>query len=324
MQKITLTYLTLVLAFSACLNSSEYNALVPATVDQNSDLPSLTIEVAGRERMVHFRTFGEPEKPVMFVLHGSMSDMRAFLPFEIFSDKYYVVMWDLRGNGLSERCTAEELKIDEMVNEIRAMKTLFSPEWPVTIVAHSWAGLFTARYMARYPAEVKQAVLIEPYMLSGEIADSADVELDLFTGGFIDAVYQADFFSAKDHETLDFRGLGVLNAGVTNFYCDPNNLPEWPVWRVGVYAVICWENEIMNGTTFNYDFTEGLSDYWRKVLIVGGSCSPIGYEFQEKYHQALFRDAEVLRIENAGHRIPTEQFYDLVRGMKNYLKDYQE
>lgn len=323
MRRILLIFSAILfLNISACMKSSYQNALVPATVNENPELPSLTVKVADRERMIHYRTFGNPDNPVLFVIHGSLSDMRAFLPFEVFADKYYTVMWDLRGNGLSERCTAPELKIEEMVNEIRALKHIFSPDRAVSIVAHSWAGLFAARYMALYPSETKQAVLIEPYMLSSEIADSANVKLDLFTEGFIDAIYQSNYLSAKDHEMLDYQGLGVLNAGVTNFYCDPDDLPEWPVWRVGVYAAVTWENQITDGAAFDYNYTEGLSEYKNKVLLVGGSCSPIGYEFQQKYHKPLFRNAEVLGIENAGHRLVTEKFDLLVKGVKNYLSEY--
>lgn len=322
MKKIVFISILAVFLIS-CEKSSNLNALVPATVAENHELPSLKLKVAGIERLVHYRTFGDPNNPVMLIIHGSLSDMRAFLPFSVFAEKYHVVMWDLRGNGLSERCTAQELKTDEMVNEIQAVKQIFSPDQPVTLIGHSWGGLFAARYIGLHGQAVEQAVLIEPYMLHDTIADQANVELNLFTPVFLDMTYQSDFLSAKDHEMLDYQGLAIQSSGTTNFYCDPDDLPDWPVWRLGIYAVICWEKEITNGTSFNYDFTRGLAGFPRNVLLVGSSCSPVGYDFQLKYHKPLFGNAEVLRIENAGHRIPVEQFDTLVAGMKTYLTPYK-
>ena len=307
----------------SCEKSSDYNSLVPATVDENPALPSVSIHVAGHDRLVHYLTFGDPQNPPFFILHGSASDMRAYLPLKLFSDKYYVVMWDMRGNGLSERCTKEELGIDQMVNEIEAMKEIFSPDRPITIMGHSWSAFFTAIYLARHPGNVDQAILIEPNGLKDEFMKDVGMALNLFTVGYMDMMYTTKYLTAKDHEMLDYQALAMLNSGVRNFYCDPDNRPDWPVWRVGAYALMVWENSIMVNGKYRYDYTEGLDQFPGKVLIVGTECSPIGYTFQEKYHKPLFRDADVLRIENSGHRLLTEQFSALVDGVKQYLKEYQ-
>jgi proline iminopeptidase len=307
----------------SCEQTDEINALVPATVDENPDLPSVSIHVAGHDRLVHYLTFGDPTNPVFFILHGSASDMRAYLPLQLFSEKYFVVLWDMRGNGLSERCTREELAIGEMVNEIECMKEIFSPDRPVTIMGHSWSAFFTALYLAEYPGHVDQAILIEPNGLKDDFMKEVGMSLNLFTEGYMDMMYSSKYLSAKDQEVLDYQALAMLTSGVRNFYCDESNIPEWPVWRIGSLALMEWENSILTKGKYDFDYTEGLDRFPNKVLIVGTSCSPIGYLFQEKYHQPLFQDAEVLRIENSGHRILTEQFGALVDGLKLYLSEYQ-
>ncbi|MBN2662507.1 MAG: alpha/beta hydrolase [Bacteroidales bacterium] len=306
----------------SCQKANDFNSLVPATVAENPNLQSLTINIADKDRKVHYKTFGNSENPVLFVIHGSLSDMRAFLPFEILSDKYYVVMWDMRGNGLSERCTAQELSINFMVDEIKAMKNIFSPDGKINIISHSWSGLFAAVYLATYPNDVNQAVLLEPNVLKSDLVDDAGIELDLFTGGFLDMTYNTNYMSANNNEVLDYQALAILESAVPNFYCNQNNLPDWPVWRLGVLAVITWDAELMNGTSMDYDFTQNLIDFTNKVLLVGGSCSPIGYDFQEKYQKPLFANAEVVKINNAGHRMVVEQFDTLVDVIKKYLIEY--
>ncbi|GAB4405452.1 MAG: hypothetical protein OHK0039_06460 [Bacteroidia bacterium] len=308
----------------ACQPIDRPDALVPATVDQNADLPSIGIRVAGRERLIHCRTFGDPARPALFILHGSVSDMRAYLPLQVLSDKYFVVFWDMRGNGLSERCTAEELAIPQMVEEIEALRQHFSPDAPITLMGHSWSAFFAAVYLATYPQAVRQAVLVEPNGLKDAFLTESEVggALNLFTPGYMDMMYANTYFSAQDHAQLDYQALGMLTSAVRNFYCDPDDLPEWPVWRVGSYALIVWEKSILKNGRFHFDYTGGLDRYPNPVLLVGTECSPIGYAFQETYHKPLFQDAEVLRIEDAGHRLLTEQFAALVEGLKAFLSEY--
>ena len=107
------------LLLSGCLlDPTDDGALVPPTVDQNSALSNMAIEVAGHTRLIHYRTFGDSTNPALFIMHGSLSDMRAYLPLQELQDNYFVVMGDQRGNGLAERVTEEEISYQAMVGEI--------------------------------------------------------------------------------------------------------------------------------------------------------------------------------------------------------------
>jgi pimeloyl-ACP methyl ester carboxylesterase len=59
---------------------------------------------------------------------------------------------------------------------------------------------------------------------------------------------------------------------------------------------------------FEFDFSAGLDQFPRKVLLVGSTCSALGAVYQAKHHQPLFGEAEVVRVPNAGHRLHVEQF----------------
>lgn len=323
MKSLSLALLCIIIFYS-CRNASDPNALVPATVDQNPALPSVTLHVAGINRQVHIATFGNPANPTLFVIHGSASDMRPYLPLRILSDKYYVVFWDMRGNGLSERCSKEELSIDNMAEELHAMKQLLSPNRQVNIISHSWSAFFTARYLALHPDEVDQAVLIEPNGLKDSFMEDIGQALHLFTGEYMNMIYSYNYISPSTHELLDFQALSMLTSGVRDFYCDPEHKPDWPVWRIGGYALIVWESSILQNGKYHFDYTQGLDKFPNKVLLVGSECSPIGYSFQTTYHKPLFRQADVLYIPHSGHRIITEQFDLLISGIKAYLNEYQQ
>lgn len=96
-------------AMQGCLDASSSGALVPPTADEDYALPQISMEIAGHTRAVHLTTYGVATQPVLLVLHGSLADHRALRPFQVLSERYFVVMWDQRGNGLSERITQEDL-----------------------------------------------------------------------------------------------------------------------------------------------------------------------------------------------------------------------
>jgi proline iminopeptidase len=310
---------------AACLATDGPGNLVPPTADEDPLVPQIAMAVAGHTRAVHVRTVGDPTRPVLLVLHGSMSDSRAYLPLAALSDRYFVVFWDQRGSGLSERIAREELGFDGVIDEIDRIKALYSPDAPVTLIGHSWGAVYAAMYLAARPAFVAQAVLAEPFGLKGEFTNAIQGDtLNVFTSAMADEVWLKDILAPRDHESLDYQGLLVLTSAVRNYFCDSAHLPPWPVWRVGAFAEIVHNELLMKGSSFDYDFTPGLDRFPRKVLLVGSECSTIGYAFQERYHRALFADAEVLHIEDAGHRLIVEQFDAFLAGVKAYLTGYQD
>ncbi|UCE05387.1 MAG: alpha/beta hydrolase, partial [bacterium] len=310
-----LLMLFLLLSVIQCsvIDPEEPGALVPPTVDQDQSLPQMKITVAGHTRSIHIQTFGDPSNPVLFILHGSAADFRPYLPLRILADKYFVVMWDQRGSGLSERISKSEITWDAVVEEIDQVKTHFSPDKLVTLIGHSFGGAYTTLYMSRRPQNVYQAVLAEPGPgLNRDIFDETSrdlIEINLAEEVLNDMLWHGEFLSAKDHEQMDYKYLMNHHSTIPKFYCDKNNLPPWPIWRVGAYLEYIKQKRLLEDK--DYDFVAGLDQFPRKVLIIASECSAIGYDFQVKYHQPLFKDAEVVLIKNSGHRLFTEQFDDV-------------
>lgn len=150
----------------ACLDPNAPGALVPPTVDEDPALPSAEIRVAGKTRQIHVRTFGDPSLPTLMVVHASASDLRFYLPLQVLSDRYHVVLWNMRGNGLSERVPAEELAFRVMAEELLEIKRLYSPDRQVTLIAHSWGAAIAALFMAKHPELDTMAVGVWPFFAS--------------------------------------------------------------------------------------------------------------------------------------------------------------
>src|SRR5689334_16791672 len=88
------------LASSACLDPSADGNLVPPTVDGDPTLPRAALNGS----LFHVETFGDPNAPVIVVLHGGPGvDYRGLLRLRQpvdgvrLEDHHFVVFWDQRG-----------------------------------------------------------------------------------------------------------------------------------------------------------------------------------------------------------------------------------
>jgi len=275
------------------------NALVPATADQNPNIPQISINVAGMERKVHLRTFGSASNPVIFVLHGGPgSDFRHLQSLSPLSDNYYLVMWDQRGSGLSERIGRDEISFQYWMDEFYAIKSIYSPDNPVTLIGQSWGGIYAVMVASENPSDINKLVLLEPGYLSSDINEQAEeISYGLTEHWLQEMLWNAEFISASDHEQMDYRWMINFDDAVSDyFYCEKKH-ESLPTWRFGVYLSYVASRELFT----DFDFTTKLSEYADKVLILGGECSNLGYDFQLKHHVPLFPNVEIAEVKNAGH-----------------------
>ncbi len=327
MKNISIIISLLAILF-ACEKLDDIGVLVPPTVDQDPNLPSVSVTVAGRQRLLHVRTFGDPNQLVLFVLHGSFTDTKAYRNIcESLSDKYYVVIWDQRGCGLSERITEAEFTLETAVEEINAMKNIYSPDKKITIIGQSWGGGLATLYTSKNPEKVKQLLLIEPMPLTGEDMQKVYktiVQFKYDNGTWNNLARHGQAISPRDHEQIDYRAMMILRSTMTaGYHCDGNNPPEWPVHRVGGFLEYVRNKRLGNPVSgFKYDFTESIEDYKDTVRILGGSCSSLGYTMQTTYSKPHFQKAEVVEIFNAGHRMNMEKFDEVMLAIKSFLKQY--
>jgi len=324
MKKTLYLILLLPLLYGACnKNIDDKNVLVPAMVVDNLNLPQTEISVSGHTRSIHIETFGNPTNPKLFVLHGSVGDYRAWLPYQILSDKYYVVMWDQRGSGLSERITKSEITYESMIEEIDAIKAIYSPNEKINLLGHSFGAMYSAYYCGQRPENISQVILIEPGGLTGDLMQIAldeGFKLNFFDEQLTQQYWQNELLSAKGHEELDYKTMMLLHGNANQYYCDNNNKPDWPIWRVGGFLEI--NRVTLENNKPVFDFTVGLENFTNKVLILGSSCSSLGYDFQVTHHKDLFVDTDIIKIKDCGHRLSLEKFDEVLNQLYNYLEEY--
>jgi len=329
--RIAAVLLALIASAASCIAVTEPHALVPATADQDPALPQIRLRVAGHSRAVHVETYGDEAAPVILVLHGSLGDFRALRMMKALADRYRVILWDQRGNGLSERISADEYTWDSVVEEIDAIAFRYAPGRKVTLIGHSFGAMYAALFTARHPERVEQLVLLEPGGLNGRIFQEtfdSVISVDLLDPAMNAMFWQNELLSPGAHETMDHRALMILlNGQQTNYFCDPDHPPAYPVWRPGAYVE--YVRGLRMGTGggfgtphFDFDFSTGLERFEAKTLIVAGTCSALGPDFQRRYHVPLFARAELATIEGAGHRMFVEKPDAVLSAVRSYLRQY--
>ena len=289
-------------AISSCQihHTEEPDALVPATTDQDPQLPQLSIEVAKHRRSIHLQTFGNPANPPLFVLHGGPgADFRLLLPLQALADRFYVVMWDSRCTGLSERVTKEELTIDSFDQELAVVKSAIAPSRKVTLIGHSFGANVMTRYTARHPGQVQQLILIDP----GKMDLSLDAKSNGGAVSFLDGqdfFWQNELLSSSDHAAADYKAIDLLPKSARNWTCDGSIVNNYPFWRFGTYHYY-----VVQSNTFrlakNFNWAEGIEDFTGNIAIISGTCGALGEEFQRKTNLHTLPQAELYSIQDAGH-----------------------
>lgn len=327
MGQLPILLLTTILVLGSCtINRLDTPGLVlPATVDENPSLPQANVRVAGKTRKIHLRTFGDSSNPALLFLHGSLGDHRAWLPYQALADKYFVILWDQRGNGLSERITAEEIGAEYVLDEINELKNRYSPTRKINLVGHSFGAMYTAYYVAKYGTMVNQAILIEPAGINSASMQEAmnrSFKLNLFSGSYASRVEASVNLGMQDHIRFDLAALQLLYSDEMQYHCDVNNKFELPVWRPGGYLDLVRGAQMVNSSgRFEFDYTQGLAAYADTVLLIGGTCSGIGYEYQQQIIAPFFQKTKVQRVENVGHRLIVEKPAHIISLLRSWLKE---
>ncbi len=304
-------FLILVILMVSCEvhDLSEIGALVPPTVDQDRNLPQLDIEVSGRKRKIHLQTFGEPANPPIFVLHGGPgADFRLLLPLKALADKYYVIMWDSRGAGLSERVTKSELSIDSFNEEILQIKSKLCPDRKIILIGHSFGGNVLTRFTAAHPEQVERLILIDPGKLDTSLGPDSNGGAVNFLDGQ-DFFWQNEILTSSDHEAADYKAIDLLPKSARNWTCDGSIVYDYPFWRFGTYHYYIVQKNTRK-LPKNFNWATGIESYDGPIDIITGSCGALGETFQCKTNLITLPSAGIYPIQGAGHLSLFTEFSD--------------
>ena len=312
------------------MDPSEPGNLVPKTVMEDSSIPA--VELNGSR--FHAETFGNPDNPVIIFLHGGpggdyMGLLRLKDRYDGYSlaDNYFLVFWDQRGAGLSQRHTKDKLTIDIYNEDLRQIIQHYSHGEKVLLIGHSWGAMYATMFINEHPEYVRGVVLGEPGPLNAELFEGIKdeiIEMDYFDEWLNDYAWSNQFLTPDDHARADYQRMIGLKNSQPGYHMEMNVDPE-PVWRLGALANYCIEGEgIDSNGNADYDFTDNLNAFTTKVLFISsGDNEVLGIELQEKQVRE-YPNAELKIIPDCGHDLVWQKPAEVLALIRSYLNEIND
>jgi proline iminopeptidase len=303
----------LIVAVLGLLIATSGSYSVPATVADDPTLPRVTIDGV----TFHAETFGDPNDPLVVVVHGGPGgDYGYLLNLHELEDEYYVVFYDQRGAGLSPRVPADELTLQSSVADLHRIITHYSNGEPVRVIGHSWGAMLAAAYVGQHPDSVGQVVLAEPGAMDNETlarfnarqresARSADYYRLLVPTIFEslrlngpDSQAQVDYIYGK-------MSANFVNTAASGYRCENETVtavaPSVPV-PPSRFGTTAFQTLFDIANDFS-PIADNAGNYSGDVLFLASECNSfIGVDFQRE-QMVHFPQAELAVIAHAGHEM---------------------
>jgi proline iminopeptidase len=309
------------------LTSGDYE--VAETVEQDPTIPHVTLDGV----TFHAETFGDPANPTVIVIHGGPGgDYRYLLSLQALADEFYVVFYDQRGTGLSPRVDPAEITLESSLADLDAIVEHYGEGEPVHLIGHSWGAMLASGYIGLHPEKVDRVVLAEPGALTNEhMTRFLELQRSIQDVGFMAKATQITFqgmhVNGPDEQARGDYISGTIAhtwaADPENGYNCPDSDYESPYWRWGSQAL----NHIIGAATNEEGvvdvslLSENADRFTDKVLFVASECNTwIGVEWQ-KEQMALFPNAEMVVIPDAGHEMFTENPAASIPPVRAYLEE---
>ena len=304
---------------------------VANTVEQDPSIPHLTIS----DVTFHSESFGNPENPVVIVLHGGPgNDYKYLLALKSLANEYYVVFYDQRGTGLSPRVPGEQLTLENMVEDLHNIVLHFGKGNPVNIIGHSWGGMLASAYIGKYPNTVNKLILAEPGPLTPTIAKVYEAELKLTINWELIVHLGKAYFKSLHVEEIDDQARNdfffqyftstkeVEHHPMAPYFCN-NDITnaDFDYWRFSATSSYEIMMKGMQGDKSSMNLADGGKAFTNKILFLAGDCNQlIGPDFQEQ-QRLLFANTEMVIINNAGHFMFSEEPDACDAAVRNFMQE---
>jgi len=327
--------------FSILIYLLTAGAHVSETVEQDPQLPHVTIN----NITFHAETFGDPNSPVVIVVHGGPGDdYIGLLSLKRLSDEYFVAFYDQRGTGLSPRVGADELTFDLTVSDLDLIVDHYSKGRKVNLVGHSFGAMLVSPYIGKFPEKVDHAVLSEPGFLTKE---TAMMYMRYFQGktskpplsyrihkfkSWLESLHidgpdeqaRADYLFERLSVSADGRSIQFER------YCNGEYATKGPKhWRGGSLASKSiqdlsgkseWVNIGPDGIP-DFNLVKGVEDFPNDVLFMASECNTVFGERIQRIHMKSFVNARLEVIDGAGHDLFAGKPEGVIRAIREYLKE---
>ena len=130
--------------------------------------------IAIRDHRYHIRHWGNPDAPVIFMLHGWM-DVSASFQFMVdhLQKEWHVIAPDWRGFGLTTGPVTDVFWFPDYLADLDLILDHYSPGVPVYLLGHSMGGNVAGLYAGIRPERIARCVILEGFGLATTQASEA-------------------------------------------------------------------------------------------------------------------------------------------------------
>ena len=285
---------------------------------------SLSNFVTIRGLRYHVRTWGEPHRRPLFLLHGWM-DVSASFQFLVdrFAYEWYVIAPDWRGFGLTQ-WAREGYWFPDYYADLDALLAHYQPDTPAFLVGHSMGGNIAGVYAGLRPDRVAKLATLEGLGMSRTQPDSAPKRLTAWLDAQIHPPRFAPYGSYAELAARLKRNNPRLSDEQADFLAR-----HWGEETEGGTVELRSDprHKAVNAYLFRVD--EALA-CWRRVtapvLLVSGRDSHIPGWLRDQPEQlaerkAAFRNLREEVIEDCGHMMHHDQPARLAELLEDFILD---
>lgn len=253
------------------------------------------------------------EKEACFVLHGGPGmDHSYFKPWLApLSEKMQLIYPDHRATGRSERVPLETCTIEQMADDIDALRRLLGLE-RVTVMGNSFGGFWALVYALRFPETLNRLILISTAP-SHQFFEDATVQADRLATP-LQKETMPTVFEGKITNEEEYREWWEIMLPLYFHNWDDKVGGEMIARGINnpLVAAYMFSNEIPK-----YDVRPRLGEITVPTLILAGRHDWVTPPTQAKQIAAGIPHAELVVFEESGHMPFIEEqqrFLDVVEG----------
>lgn len=271
----------------------------------------------------HIRHWGEPDAPILFMLHGWM-DVSASFQFLVdhLQGGWHVIAPDWRGFGLTDHASGNYWFPDYLA-DLDAILQHYSPEQAVNLLGHSLGANVAGIYAGVRPQRIARLVLLEGFGMPATQASDAPARY----ANWLDELLEPPVLRTYGSSAEVARRLQKNNPRLNNeraaflsvHWAAPDKDGRWELQADQAHRL---------SNPYLYRIEEVLA-CWRAitapVLWVEGKQSELLARFgtdpraEIAKRIACIADASVLLLDDAGHMVQHDQPEAIAAAMEGFL-----
>jgi len=158
---------------------------------------------------ISFSTLGDIKKPALIYVHGGPGGSCVdFISFgELLSEKYFVIIFDQRGGGLSQRTLKpEQISLQKIVNDLYQLQKHLKIN-KAYILGHSFGGTVAQEYAYLHNDKVRGLIIMDGYIDSNlhkksRIKSVKKIALEEKNNELLQAIKQCEDTGKMDSNTM--------------------------------------------------------------------------------------------------------------------------